>query len=71
MMRMLRVVAVAALTMGRGWGVAQAGPAVQQGDYLGARVFHFRSASRCGMKLHYRTLGAPHRDAQGTSTMLC
>ncbi len=65
MTRMLRVVAIAALTMGAGWGVAQAGPAVQQGDYV-AHDFHFGSGeSLAEMKLHYRTLGALHRDAQG------
>ena len=38
---------------------------MQQGDYV-AHDFHFRSGeSLAEMKLHYRTLGAPHRDAQG------
>jgi homoserine O-acetyltransferase len=38
---------------------------VRQGDYV-AHDFHFRSGeSLAEMKLHYRTLGAPHRDAQG------
>jgi homoserine O-acetyltransferase/O-succinyltransferase len=62
---MLRVVAVVALALGVSFGFAQAGPAVEQGDYV-AHDFHFRSGeSLPEMKLHYRTLGAPHRDAQG------
>lgn len=65
MTKMLQVVAVAALTMGAGWGAAQATPAAQQGDYV-AHDFHFRSGeSLAELKLHYRTLGATHRDAQG------
>lgn len=65
MTMMLRVAAVVALTMGAGWVVGQARPAVQQGDYV-AHDFHFRSGeSLAEMKLHYRTLGAPHRDGQG------
>jgi homoserine O-acetyltransferase/O-succinyltransferase len=44
---------------------AQDNPAVQQGDYV-AHDFHFRSGeSLAEMKLHYRTLGSPHRNAQG------
>ena len=40
-------------------------PAVQQGDFT-PRNFHFRSGeSLPELRLHYRTLGAPHRDAQG------
>ena len=62
---MLRIGAVAALAFGVSLGLAQAGPAVEQGDYV-AHDFHFRSGeSLQEMKLHYRTLGAPHRDAQG------
>ena len=61
----LRVSAVAALAFGVSLGLAQAGPAVEQGDYV-AHDFHFGSGeSLAEMKLHYRTLGAPHRDAQG------
>jgi homoserine O-acetyltransferase len=61
----LRAAAVAALAVGVGFGFAQAGPAVQQGDYI-AHDFHFRSGESLGdLKLHYRTLGAPHKDAQG------
>jgi homoserine O-acetyltransferase len=38
---------------------------VQQGNYV-AHDFHFRSGESLGdLKLHYRTLGAPHKDAQG------
>ena len=62
---MLRIGAVAALAFGVSLGLAQAGPAVEQGDYV-AHDFHFRSGESLQvMKLHYRTLGAPHRDAQG------
>jgi homoserine O-acetyltransferase len=62
---MPRVSAMAALAFGVSLGLAQAGPAVEQGDYV-AHDFHFRSGeSLAEMKLHYRTLGAPHRDAQG------
>jgi homoserine O-acetyltransferase len=44
---------------------AQGTPAVQQSDYV-AHDFHFRSGEQLSeLKLHYRTLGAPHRDAQG------
>lgn len=60
-----RAVAIAALAVGVGFGYAQAGPAVQQGNYV-AHDFHFRSGESLGdLKLHYRTLGAPHKDAQG------
>jgi len=39
-----------------------------EGDYI-ARDFHFRSGeSLAELRLHYRTLGAPHRDAQGHVT---
>ncbi|MGC2300832.1 MAG: alpha/beta fold hydrolase [Acidobacteriaceae bacterium] len=62
---MLRVGVVAALASGVSYGSAQTGPAVEQGDYV-AHDFHFRSGeSLAEMKLHYRTLGAPHRDARG------
>jgi homoserine O-acetyltransferase len=44
---------------------AQDHPGVQQGEYV-AHDFHFRSGeSLAEMKLHYRTLGSPHRDAEG------
>jgi homoserine O-acetyltransferase len=44
---------------------AQEAPGVAQGDYV-AHDFHFRSGEQMAeMKLHYRTLGAAHRDAQG------
>ena len=41
---------------------------VQEGDYV-ARDFHFRSGERLAeLRLHYRTLGKPARDAQGRVT---
>ena len=55
--------AVLALGMTAGW--AQDSPAVEQGDYV-THDFHFRSGETlANLRLHYRTLGAPHRDAQG------
>ncbi len=64
MRRMLIAVAVATAVLGLG-AVAQETPAVHQGDFL-TRDFHFRSGEQLTeMKLHYRTLGAAHHDANG------
>jgi homoserine O-acetyltransferase len=64
-MGVLRVVMVASWLIGVTGGFAQSAPAVREGDYV-ARDFRFRSGeSLPAMKLHYRTLGAPHKDAQG------
>ena len=58
-------VGLAVLALGAVAGVAQEMPAVQQGDFL-TRDFHFRSGERLAeLKLHYRTLGVAHLDAQG------
>jgi homoserine O-acetyltransferase len=41
---------------------------IQEGDYV-ARDFHFRSGETLAeLRLHYRTLGTPARDAQGRVT---
>ncbi len=65
MQRFGRAIAAAALAVALSQGFAQTSPAVQQGDYV-AHDFHFRSGeSLPEMRLHYRTLGAPHRNAQG------
>jgi homoserine O-acetyltransferase len=62
---MLFAVAIPVLALGAAAGVAQETAAVQQGDFV-AHDFHFRSGEQLAeMKLHYRTLGAAHRDAQG------
>ena len=43
-------------------------PAPHEGDYI-ARDFHFRSGETLAeLRLHYRTLGTPARDAQGRVT---
>jgi len=69
-MGMLRLAGIVMVAFGMSCGStvtsgAQETPVVQQGDYV-AHDFHFRSGeSLPEMKLHYRTLGAPHRDAQG------
>jgi homoserine O-acetyltransferase len=57
---------LAALMILTGAARAQpAGPEVRQGDYV-ARDFRFRSGeSLPELKLHYRTLGTPRRDAAG------
>ena len=60
-----RIAGIAALGLGMAAGWAQEPPAVQQGDYV-AHDFHFRSGETLPeLRLHYRTLGTPHRDAQG------
>ncbi len=44
---------------------AQAAPEVKEGDYT-VRDFRFQSGETLpALKLHYRTLGTPHRDARG------
>jgi homoserine O-acetyltransferase len=43
-------------------------PTSQEGDFV-VRDFHFRSGETLGeLRLHYTTLGTPHRDAQGRVT---
>jgi homoserine O-acetyltransferase len=60
-----RAASLAVLAVGVSCGFAQVGPAVHEADYV-AHDFHFRSGeSLAEMKLHYRTLGAPHKKAQG------
>ena len=67
---MMRFAGIVALEFGMTWALmvtcpAQETPGVAQGDYV-AHDFHFRSGEQLAdLKLHYRTLGAPHRDAQG------
>jgi homoserine O-acetyltransferase len=67
---MLRFAGILAVVFGMNCALvvtsrAQGTPAIQQGDYV-AHDFHFRSGEQLAeLKLHYRTLGAPHRDAQG------
>jgi homoserine O-acetyltransferase len=67
---MLRFAGILAVVFGMNCALvvtsgAQGTPAVQQSDYV-AHDFHFRSGEQLAeLKLHYRTLGAPHRDAQG------
>lgn len=61
----LRIIATIAVTLCLSCAVAQERPAVKQGDYV-AHGFHFRSGeTMADLRLHYRTLGTPHRDAQG------
>ena len=44
---------------------AAAGPAVTEGDFI-VKSHTFRSGEKLdNIKLHYRTLGAPKKDAQG------
>ena len=65
MQRFGRAVLAAALAVALSQGFAQTSPAVQQGDYV-THDFHFKSGeSLPEMRLHYRTLGALHRNAQG------
>jgi len=65
MRTLLRAMAMAVVVSWMFVGSAQETPAVTQGDYV-AHDFHFRSGEQLSeLKLHYRTLGAPHRDAQG------
>ena len=65
MRTLLRAMAMAVVVSWMFVGSAQETPAVTQGDYV-AHDFHFRSGEQLAdLKLHYRTLGAPHRDAQG------
>ncbi len=67
---MLRLSAILAVVFGMNCALAVTGgaqeiPAVQQGNYV-AHDFHFRSGEQLPeMRLHYRTLGSPHRDARG------
>jgi homoserine O-acetyltransferase len=67
---MMRFAGIVALAFGMTCALvvtsrAQETPAVTQGDYV-AHDFHFRSGEQLAeLRLHYRTLGAPHRDAQG------
>jgi homoserine O-acetyltransferase len=63
-----RVLVLAAWAMLAGAAAAQPAPEVRQGDYV-AHDFHFRSGeSLPELRLHYRTLGTPRRDAAGRVT---
>ena len=68
-MRIFHIVAMAGVLTcvcgGAGAQKAAAVDGVAQGDYV-AHDFHFRSGeSLAEMRLHYRTLGEPHRGADG------
>jgi homoserine O-acetyltransferase len=72
MIRTLKATALVLAAIGALTGVAraQSPPAldVRQGDYI-ARDFHFRDGeSLPELRLHYRTLGTPRRDASGHVT---
>ena len=60
-----RTAAAGAIVIAGGWALAQSNPAVEEGNFV-AHDFHFQSGETLAeMRLHFRTLGAPHRDAQG------
>ena len=70
-MPFVRALALASLVVFSGLGAARAQPApavVTQGDIV-LREFHFQSGETLSnVKLHYRTVGRPVRDAQGVVT---
>ena len=67
-MRFLTALVLSTISMAASFAQEKSVPAVNEGDYV-AKDFKFRSGeSLAELRLHYRTLGKPVRDAQGQVT---
>jgi homoserine O-acetyltransferase len=61
------LVAGAGLVAEQAQRAAPAYPAPVQGDFV-LKNFHFRSGETMDVKMHYRTIGTPQKNAQGVTT---